>query len=318
MRAYIIRRLLQGVLVVVMVTFLVFFILHLLPSDPLSLYLSLNELQGLPAEQRAILEHEWGLDKPFYAQYFDWMSGVVRGDLGRSVFEREQVATLIAEKLPVTVHLTSLALLMGCFIGITSGVICALRRGKWIDTVLTAFANLGITLPAFWAGILMIYLFAFQLGWLPVCGYTSPFDDFWLSTRQVIMPVLCLAVFPVAALTRTTRSCMLEVVGQDYIRTAWSKGLRERVVVLRHTVKNGLIPVVTLVGLEVRWLLGGSVVIELVFNIPGIGRLLLTAIFGQDYLVAEGCILIMTLGVVLANLLVDISYGWIDPRIRYT
>jgi peptide/nickel transport system permease protein len=163
----------------------------------------------------------------------------------------------------------------------------------------------------------MIYVFSLELGWLPVFGYTSPFKDFWLSTRQAIMPIICLAIFPISGAARQARSSMLEVIRQDYVRTAWSKGLTERSVVLRHALKNGLIPVVTLTGMLVRDVFGGQVLIETVFNIPGMGRLLVEAILRQDYAVVQGCVLIIGIVVLLANLIVDLAYGWLDPRIRY-
>jgi len=317
MTAYIIRRLLQTVLVLFIVTFYVFMILHILPGDPLMLYISQSQMGSLAPEQLEALRHEFGLDKPIPTQYVDWIGGVFGGNLGSSIFLGDKVLKLVAESLPITVHLGITAMLIACILGIASGVICALRRGKWLDTMLTVLANAGITIPNFWAGILLIYLFGLKLGWLPIFGYTSPFDDFSLSTRQMLMPVFCLSLFGVAALTRQTRSSMLEVVRQDYIRTAWAKGLSERVVVLRHTLKNALIPIVTLLGMQVRFLVGGSVVIETVFSIPGMGRLLVEAIFAHDYQVVQGCVLIIAIVVAISNLIVDISYAWLDPRIRY-
>jgi len=172
-------------------------------------------------------------------------------------------------------------------------------------------------MPAFWIGIILIYLLALKAGWLPVHGYTSPFEDFWLSGRQIIMPVICLSLFPIAGLTRLTRSSMLEVVHQDYIRTAWAKGLRERIIIFRHTIKNALIPVITVMGIHIAFIFGGSVLIETVFNIPGVGRLMTQSVMQQDFQVIQAGILIISTSVVLANLLVDISYGWLDHRIRY-
>jgi len=203
------------------------------------------------------------------------------------------------------------------FLGICFGVICALRRGKWIDTLVTFFANIGITVPSFWIGIILIYLLALKLGWLPVYGYTSPFEDFWLSIRQAVMPVICLSLFTIAAVCRLTRSSMLEVIAQDYIRTAWSKGLRERVIIARHTLKNALIPVITVMGLQTAVIFGGSVLIETVFNIPGVGRLMTESVMQQDFTVVQAGTLMIATVVVLTNLIVDISYGWLDPRIRY-
>jgi peptide/nickel transport system permease protein len=179
-------------------------------------------------------------------------------------------------------------------------------------------SNIGITIPIFWLGIILIYVFAVKLDLLPVCGYISPFQDFWMSIRMIIMPVVCLAVFTIGAVARQTRSSLLEVTRQDYIRTAWSKGLSERLVVFRHILKNGFIPVVTLAGMQLSNILGGEVLIEQVFNIPGMGRLAVDAIMSLDYAVIQGVVLLITIMVVLVNLLVDISYGWLDPRIRYS
>jgi peptide/nickel transport system permease protein len=183
--------------------------------------------------------------------------------------------------------------------------------------VLTVLANAGIAIPIFWLGIMMIYLFALDLRWLPVMGYTSPFVDFWKSTKQLIMPVICISVMPLASTVRQTRSSVLEIMRQDYIRTAWSKGLRERVVVIRHTLKNSLIPVITLAGMGISTIIGGSVLIEQVFNIPGMGRLAVSAVMNLDYPLAQAVALIIAVAVVVSNLIVDLSYGWLDPRIRY-
>jgi peptide/nickel transport system permease protein len=191
------------------------------------------------------------------------------------------------------------------------------KRSTWIDNVVTTLANLGITVPNFWLGVLMIYLFALYLDWLPTMGYTSPFEDFWLSTRMLIMPVFCLMIGAVSMNTRQVRSAMLEVLHQDYIRTAWSKGLRFRIVILKHALRNAIVPIVTLLGLGVPLILGGSVLIEQVFSIPGMGRLAVDAIMRQDYPYVQGISLLMAAAVVFTNLLVDLAYGWIDPRVRY-
>jgi peptide/nickel transport system permease protein len=181
----------------------------------------------------------------------------------------------------------------------------------------TPLTYIGITIPIFWLGILMIYGLGLKLGWLPICGYTSPLDDFWLSTKQLIMPVTCLAVFGLAANARQMRSSMLEVIRKDYIRTAWSKGLKERSIIFKHAMKNSLIPVITLIGVHIGHIFGGSVLVETVFAIPGIGRLLVDSIFGHDYVVVQAITLLIAVAVLLANLVVDISYGWLDPRIRF-
>jgi peptide/nickel transport system permease protein len=317
MIAYIIRRLIQAVFVLIIVSLLIFLVMRLLPGDPIMLYLAEHGLESLTPEQIATAREEFGLDKPLMTQYIDWTSGLFRGDFGISIFYHEQVGKLLAERIPVTLHLGLLAFVISGILGILAGLVVALRRGGLLDTVVTSLANLGITVPVFWLGILMIYAFGLQLRWLPICGYTSPFEDFWLSTRQALMPVLCLSVFSLAATARQTRSSILEVVRQDYIRTAWAKGLRERVIVMRHVLKNGLIPVVTLLGVHMSHILGGAVLIETVFNIPGMGRLMVQAIFAHDYQIVQGGILLSAIVVVLANLIVDISYGWLDPRVRY-
>jgi peptide/nickel transport system permease protein len=317
MLGFIIRRLLQGVLILIIVTFMVFLVMRLLPGDPLMLFVGNLETGGFSNEQIESLRHEFGLDKPLLVQYFDWIGGVLHGDFGKSIFYREKVGALLAQRLPVTAYLGAIAFIIAGVLGIFFGVVCAWKRGKWPDTVFTLLANVGITIPSFWVGILLIYLLGLQLGWLPIYGYTSPFKDFWMSTRQAIMPVFCLSLFSIASLTRQTRSSMLEVIQQDYIRTAWAKGLRERVIVMKHAIKNALIPVITVLGMHVGFIFGGSVLVETVFNIPGIGRLMTEAVFGQDYQVIQACVLLIAAAVVFSNLLVDISYLWIDPRIKY-
>lgn len=317
MTSYIIHRLIQALLVLLLVTLIVFFAMRLLPGDPIYLLLTSEQMETITEEQVEVLKHEYGLDRPLIVQYIDWLGDVLKGDLGTSIRFHFGVGGLILERLPLTLHLGALAFIIAHAIGILAGVICAVRRGKWLDTVVTVFANIGITVPIFWLGIMMIYLFGVQLRWLPVMGYTSPFDDFWLSTKQLIMPVVCLAILPMASTARQTRSSMLEVMQLDYIRTAWSKGLKEQAVIIKHALKNGLIPVLTLAGLHLGTIIGGSVLIETVFNIPGMGRLAIASVFNRDYLVAQGITMVVAAAVILVNLIVDIAYGWFDPRIRY-
>ena len=263
------------------------------------------------------LRHEFGLDKPILVQYFNWFTGVFHGDFGTSITQRRSPLDMIKQGVPVTLNLSLLAFVISLIIGIPAGSICAIRRGTWIDTLVTIIANIGITVPIFWLGTMLIYVFALQFHMLPVQGYTSPFTDLVKNIRQITMPVFCLAIFPISSTTRQTRSSMLEVMRQDYIRTAWSKGLRERAVVMKHALKNGLIPVVTLSGMGLSMILGGSVLIETVFNIQGVGQILVNAVFAHDYPVVQGFILVIAVAVLFVNLLVDISYGWLDPRIRY-
>ena len=263
------------------------------------------------------LRHEFGLDKPLPLQYLSWMAGIFRGDFGTSVIYREKVATLMLECYPITFHLGILAFLLSGLVGICVGLIAGLRRGQWIDQATTVFTYLGVATPEFWLGILMIYILGLKLHLLPISGYTSPTDDFWQSTRQVIMPVICLSIAGLASTARQMRTSIIETMHREYIRTAWAKGLAEPDIVRRHALKNSLIPVVTVIGLNIRGIFGGSVIVETVFAIPGVGRLLVSSIFGHDYVVVQSICLVLTVAIVLTNLIVDLSYGWLDPKIRY-
>jgi peptide/nickel transport system permease protein len=270
------------------------------------------------AEEIAALRHEFGLDRPLYIQYASWVAGVLRGDLGESIFLGSPVIDEIASALPKTVQVGVFAFILSFAIGVPCGVIAATRRGGWADTIVTLIANIGITAPEFWVGILLISIFGVALNWLPVMGFTSLFSDPVLAISKMIMPVFCLSLFSMAAIARQTRSAMLEVVRQDYIRTAWSKGLTEERIIRRHAIKNGLIPVVTLIGFQVRGIIGGQVLIETVFNIPGMGRLAVEGLQLQDYAIVQGVILFIAILTTVLNLIVDISYGYVDPRIRYS
>jgi peptide/nickel transport system permease protein len=299
-------------------TLIVFFAMRLLPGDPLTIFIGQQGSSGTMSEaQKEALRHEYGLDKPIMVQYFNWFGGLFRGDLGTSIYYHEDVGALLAKRFPITLYLGVTAFVVANVFGILLGLLAGIRRGTWIDTVSTTLANIGITVPVFWLGILLIYTLGLKLGWLPIYGYTSPFKDFWMSTRQAIMPVICLAITGMAFTARQMRSAMLEVISQDYIRTAWSKGLGERVVILKHALKNSLIPVITLMGIGLGMVFGGSVLVETVFAIPGIGRLLVTSVFAQDYVVVQSGTLVIAFIIILSNLIVDISYGWLDPRIRY-
>jgi peptide/nickel transport system permease protein len=319
MTAYITRRLIQSLIVLVIVTLMVFFVIRLLPGDPLTIYIAQNaSIEAMPPEMVDQLRHQFGLDKPIMVQYFNWVGNIFQGDFGTSIYYRENVGKLMLERFPITLHLGITALILGALLGILAGLLAAIRRGTWLDKIITPLTYIGITVPVFWLGILMILAFGLKLNWLPTFGYTSPIVDFWLSTRQIIMPVICLAVFGLAANARQMRSSMLEVTRQDYIRTAWAKGLSERVIIVRHALKNSLIPVITLMGIGIGTIFGGSVLVETVFAIPGMGRLLVTSIFGQDYVVVQAITLVIAVVVLVVNTLVDISYGWFDPRIRYS
>jgi peptide/nickel transport system permease protein len=318
MTAYIIRRLLLAIFCLFMVTLIVFFAMRLLPGDPIIIYIGQSQqLSTLTEEGMEKLRHEFGLDKPIMVQYANWVSGVVRLDFGRSIFYHMPVGTLLRERYPVTVNLGLYAFVISTILGILAGVMAAVRRGRWADRIVTPLSYVGITIPVFWLGIIMIYILGLRLNWLPIIGYTSPFENLWMSLKQAIMPTICLSVGALAGIARQARSSMLEVVRQDYIRTAWSKGLAERMIILKHALKNSLIPVITILGLQLGFIFGGSVIVETVFSIPRIGYLMVTSIFAQDYSVVQSCTLVFAVVVVFANLIVDIAYAWLDPRIQY-
>jgi peptide/nickel transport system permease protein len=249
--------------------------------------------------------------------YVNWLVDICRGDLGRSVIKRTSVNQEIGRALPRTIYLGSAAFVLSIILGIPLGIVAAIRRGKWEDTLCTLIANTGVTAPIFWVGIILILIFGYYLRWLPIQGWVSPGENLGDSLRHILMPVICLTVYPMASVARQTRSSMLEVVRQDYIRTAWAKGLNEHQVILKHAVRNAIIPVITLIGMNIRQIFGGAVLIETVFSIYGMGKLSVDALFSSDYAIVQGVILVVAVVVVLSNLVVDLSYGWIDPRIRY-
>jgi peptide/nickel transport system permease protein len=318
MAAYIIRRVIQAAVVIIILSLIVFFIMRLLPGDPLVIFMGRSAGQGgITPEILEALRVQYGLDKPLMVQYFNWVGGIFQGDLGESITYHIEVGKLLLERFPVTLDLGLRAFILSNILGVLLGLFAALRRGKWIDSGATVFSYFGVSIPVFWLGLLLIYAFGLKLGWLPISGYTPPWDNFWMNFKQSIMPVVCLSVMGLAVTARQMRSSVLEIKQQDYIRTAWSKGLSERVVVRRHMLKNSLIPVITLMGIGLGIMIGGQVLVETVFAIPGVGRLLVNSVFAQDYQVVQSGTLIIAVVVVLMNLIVDISYGWFDPRIRF-
>jgi peptide/nickel transport system permease protein len=317
MGAFIVRRLLQGVIILVLVSIIVFFSMRLLPGDPILLIVTSSEWNEFTELEMEKLRHQYGLDRPIYIQYVNWISKFVTGDFGVSILNHRPVRNEILKRGLVSLHIGLLSFIFGNLIGIPIGIIAAIRRGKWADTVVTVIANIGMTIPSFWLGFLLVYLFGLQLSWLPTMGYISPFEDFWLNLKQVIMPVTCLVVFPISGTARQIRSSLIEVMHQDYIRTAWSKGINERVVVTKHALKNAIIPIVTLAGMHLSIIIGGSVLIETVFNIPGMGYLLVSSVSNQDYPYVQGITMIIGISIVLINIVVDIIYGYLDPRIHY-
>jgi peptide/nickel transport system permease protein len=298
---------------------LIFFAMRMLPGDPLIIFIAQSQqVTTMSPEALQQLRHEYGLDRPLVNQYITWLGGIFRGDFGDSIFYHRPVAGLLLERYPVTIGLGFVSFVISSILGIIVGLIAAIRRGKLADLILTPLSYIGITIPSFWLGVLMIYVLGLQLNWLPMVGYTSPFKDPVMCLKQAIMPVICLSVGALSATARQMRSSLLEVIRQDYIRTAWAKGLEERVIVMKHAIKNSLIPVVTVLGLHLGTILGGSVIVENIFSIPGIGNLMVSSIFNHDFAIVQSCTLTFAVMIIFINLLVDISYGWLDPKTRYS
>ncbi|UCH18557.1 MAG: ABC transporter permease [Burkholderiales bacterium] len=310
---YLVRRLASIAPTLVFVSMLIFGLQQLLPGDPAQILAGEEQDPALIAHLRAKLH----LDEPLPVRYAYWIGGVLRGDLGESVRTQQPVLELIAQKLPVTIELALLAMLVALAIGVPAGVIAAVRRDTPWDYGATVFALSGLSMPNFWLGILMILLFSVQLGWLPASGYTSPTEDLTGNLAAMLMPAIVLGTGIAAVLMRHTRSAMLQVLSADYVRTARAKGLSERVVVLRHALRNALTPVITLGALELGTLLSGAVLTEQVFTIPGFGKLIVDAVFNRDYAVIQGVVLVTASAYILLNLLADLAYFVVNPRMRH-
>jgi peptide/nickel transport system permease protein len=312
MLAFLFKRLGTVVPTLVLVSMLIFGLQQLLPGDPAKILAGEEQDPTVIAYLHAKLH----LDEPLPVRYAYWMAGVLRGDLGESVRNQQPVLDLVLQKLPVTVELAILAMMVAVLVGIPAGVAAAVGRGTAWDVAANAFALWGLSTPNFWLGILMILLFSVQLGWLPASGYVSPFEDLGANLAAMIMPAFVLGNALAAVLMRHTRSAMLQVLSADYIRTARSKGLREAPVVLKHALRNALVPVVTLGALEFGTLLSGAVLTEQVFTIPGFGKLIVDAVFNRDYAVVQGVVLVTATAYILLNLLADLAYFALNPRLR--
>jgi peptide/nickel transport system permease protein len=313
MHVYLARRLLLVIPTLLGVSMVVFLLVRLLPGDAVTMLLQDYAYAKDADEMRAKL----GLDRPIYVQYVDWLGGVVRGDLGTSLRNKSPVAEELLGRIPVTAELGLLGMVVGLVIAIPVGVLAAVRQDTWSDYLSRSTAIGFLAIPSFWLGTLVITLPSVWWGWTPPLRYTSLLDDPAKNLGHVILPAIILGLGLSGALMRLTRAQMLEVLRQDFVRTAAAKGLDERAVVLRHVLKNAFIPVLTLLGLQISILVGGAVVLESVFVLPGMGRYLLEAVQYRDYPVIQGLNLIFATVIVLANLLVDLLYGWLDPRVRY-
>ena len=306
------KRLLQLIPTLFIVSLIIFGLQQLLPGDP-ALAMAGEERDPEVLEQ---IRRQYRLDQTLHLQYLHWVGGVLSGNLGESMRLKEPVLTLILQKFPVTLQLALMALVISVSIGVTAGIISAVKRNTPTDYVVNVVALWGLSTPNFWLGIMLIFLFSVHLGWLPASGYVGPFEDFWLSIQTTILPAFVLGNSFAAVLMRHTRSAMLQTMNSDYVRTARAKGLAERVVVLKHAMRNALTPVVTLGALELGTLLSGAVLTEQVFSIPGFGKLIVDSVFNRDYAVVQGVTLVTATTYILLNLLADIAYVLINPRLR--
>ena len=304
MRGFFLRRLAIVIPTVIGAVTLVFFFLHMIPGDPVEVMLGETAQQA----DKERLREELGLNLPLHVQYGRFMAGVIQGDLGGSYFYRRPVAQVIAERVPATVELGLAAFLVAGLIAIPLGIIAALREGTAVDNASVLFSLLGVSMPNFWLGPLLIILFSITLGWFPVSGRAG--------IASLVLPAVTLGTAFAAILSRMTRASLLERLGEDYLTVARAKGLPEWKVILKHALRNALIPIITVMGLQIGALLSGAIITENVFSWPGIGTLLINAIEARDYPLVQGCILFISLSYVLVNLMVDLLYGWADPRIR--
>lgn len=317
MTKYLLGRLAQVIPTTILVTIVVFLMLHLAPGDPVSVILSAKAV-AYTEEDVIELREELGLDKPLVVQYLSWAGNALRGDLGTSLYLRREIRPLLLERMSATATLAAGALLFALPVGILAGVVSSMLRGTVWDRLINAMVVMGVALPVFALGLLLIVIFGANLRWLPVSGMTGIGGGGLVDRLEhLIMPSIALGVGPAAILARLTRSSMLEVQSEDYVRTARAKGLREGIVTWRHTFRNVLIPVTTVIGLQVGFLLGGAVLVEVVFGWPGMGQLIINGILQRDFPVVQAGVLAVALSYVLVNLVVDVLYAVIDPRIRY-
>jgi ABC-type dipeptide/oligopeptide/nickel transport system permease component len=305
MLRYVTQRLLALVPTLLGISVIIFVVLHLIPGDPALI------LAGSQADPQTVanIRRDLGTDRPLAAQFLSFVGNALRGDLGRSFSTRQPVTREVSQRIFRSLLIAAAATGAATLLGIAAGVLAAARANTWWDTAVMVFSVMGVSVPAFWLGLMLIYLFGIYLQWLPTVGLDS--------ARSLLLPVLVLSLAPLALIARMTRAQMLEVLRHEYVRTAHSKGLSERAVIIRHVIKNALIPVITVIGLALGILLGSAVVVEIVFTIDGLGRLLVTAILARDFPIVQGVVLLLAAAFVLINLSLDLCYGYLDPRIRY-
>ncbi len=318
MKTYILRRLLQFVPVLIGVSFFVFAIMRIVPGDVALMILVGPEGQGqVDPVQLEKLRDELGLKDPLYQQYFKWVGGMVKGDWGESLRTDTPVLTEIKDRLPITLEITLLTIILSTMIALPLGILMAIRQDTWIDYIARIISIAGLAMPTFWVGTLILLFMVIWFSWIPPLGYKPFWENPWTNIQQVIWGALALGYFLSAVVARMTRSTLLEVLRQDYIRTAWAKGLRERSVLVRHALKNAILPIVTIIGLQFAGLMGGTLIMERIWNLPGLGTSLLDSINFRDFPMVQGLIMLFALIVLAINLLIDLMYAWLDPRVRY-
>jgi peptide/nickel transport system permease protein len=317
LREYALRRTFLFIPTLFLATIFVFALFWVVPGDAALTILTGDEVAAVTKTDVAKLRHELGLDRPLYVQYGDWLWDVLRGDLGKSLWYKIPVIDELKDKFVVTLELAVMAILMAFVVAVPLGVISAVKQDTGVDYMARIFALIGIALPTFWLGILIVYGLAYFFDWLPPLGYAALWDDPLKNLSQLVFPALALAFHDLAFTARVTRSSMLEVLREDYMRTARAKGLSEVVVLGRHALKNALLPLVTVMGLSVGWLLGGAIVVETVFALPGLGTLLLDAVLQRDYPVVLAGVTVLAMTFIGVNLVVDLLYGYLNPKIRY-
>ncbi|MCC6176569.1 MAG: ABC transporter permease [Chloroflexi bacterium] len=315
MTRYVINRLLLAIPVLIGASIVIFILLRFLPGDVVDIIIG-TEGSATP-EVRETIRRMFGLDQPIYIQYLTWLGAIVRGDLGSSLRTSEPVAGILLSRLPITLELAFLSVVLSISMAVPLGVLAAVKRGGPIELVSRLIGLIGLSLPNFWLATMMILVASLWFGWLPSLIYVSPLSDPVENLQQMLMPAFSLALALMAIVLRMTRSAMLEVLGQDFVRTARAKGLNERLVLMRHALKNALIPVVTVVGVQMGTLFGGAVVVEQIFGLPGMGWTFVNGIYQRDYPTVQGAVLMLATSFIVVNLLVDLTYAYLDPRIRY-
>ncbi|MER1987323.1 MAG: ABC transporter permease [Solibacillus sp.] len=310
---YIARRLIFGILVLFVMTTFIFIIMRAVPGDVVTLQLANS---GATPEQMDALKAEMGLDKSVFGQLIDWVKNALQGDLGSSLWSGKDVAEIIVARLPVTIQLALMSIILAIIIGIPIGVISAVKQNTFIDHFLRVISIGGLSIPSFWLGLILLTILSLALNWIPPLGYQSFADNPIVNLQQMFLPAICLAITLSASIVRMTRSAVLEVLHSEFIRTIRAKGAKEAVVIFKHALRNSLVSVITLIGLQIGYLLGGTVVLESIFALPGLGSLIFESVLVRDYPLVQSTVLVFGAMFLVVNLIVDVMYGWVDPRIR--